>query len=124
MASGAWESIVLNGRRFTCKSDDSVKTKLPGYENETIVGGDGTMYIKKTRHAGSISDINVICNPANDDFEFLQGLQDSMDFFPVSGTKLDGTVYSGSMQLTDAIEHDDGENTVSLSLEGTLEKQG
>ncbi len=124
MASGAWESIVLNGRRFTCKNDDSVKTKLPGFENEIIVGGDGTTYQKKTRHTGSISDINVICNPANDDFEFLQELQDSFEFFPVSGTKLDGTVYSGNMQLTDALEHDDSENTVSLSLEGTLEKQG
>lgn len=124
MASGAWESIILNGRRFACKNDDSVKTKLPGFENEVIVGGDGSNWLKKTRHAGSISDITVICNPKNDDFEFLNELQNSMEFFPVSGTKLDGTVYSGTMQLTDAVEHDDGENTVGLTLEGTLEKQG
>lgn len=124
MASGAWESIVLNGRRFACKADDSVKVTLPGFENEVIVGGDGSNWLKKTRHAGKISDINVICNPANEDLEFLQELADSLEFFPVSGTKVDGTVYGGEMQLVEAIEHDEGENVVGLTLNGSLEKQG
>ena len=124
MASGAWESIVLDGRRFACKADDSVKVTLPGFENEVIVGGDGSNWLKKTRHAGKISDINVICNPANEDHEFLQGLADSMEFFPVSGTKVNGTVYGGDMQITKTVEHDDSENVVGLELSGKLEKQG
>jgi len=123
MASGAWESIIINGRRFTCKNDDSVKVQIPGYENEVMTAGDGSTFIKKKYHTGQISDINVFCNPKNDDFEFLQEVQNSMEFVPVSGTKLDGTVYNGEMQITDALEHDDSENTVSLTLMGKLEKQ-
>jgi len=123
MASGAWESIVINGRRFVCKSDDSVKVQLPGYENEVLTAGDGSTYIKKTYHTGQISDINVFCNRKNNDLEFLQEQQDSMEFLPINGTELDGTVYNGEMQITEALEHDDSENTVTLTLMGKLEKQ-
>lgn len=123
MASGAWESIVINGRRFTCKADDSVKVQLPGFSNEVLTAGDGSTYIKKEMHAGQISDINVFCNPKNDDLEFLQEQQNSMEFLPINGTKLDGTVYNGEMQITEALEHDDSENTVTLTLMGKLEKQ-
>lgn len=124
MASGAWESIIINGRRFACKSDDSVSFKLDGFENETITAGDGSAYLKKTRHTGSISGINVICIPENGDFEFLQETQDALDFVDISGTMLDGSVLSGKMQITDAIEFDSSENVAELTLEGHLEKQG
>ncbi len=88
-----------------------------------MTAGDGSTYIKKEMHAGQISDINVFCNPKNDDLEFLQEQQNSMEFLPINGTKLDGTVYNGEMQITEALEHDDSENTVTLTLMGKLEKQ-
>lgn len=48
MASGAWESITIKGRRFTCKADDDVNYHLSGgFENEVLVQGDGTMQQKK-----------------------------------------------------------------------------
>lgn len=123
MASGAWESIVINGRRFACKNDDSVTYKLDGFENEMIVGGDGSQYQKKTRHVGAISGLTLICNLENGDPEFLNDCQKSLDFFPVSGTMIDGTVLGGEMQFTDQLEFDSSENTCGVSLEGHLEKQ-
>ena len=49
MASGAWESIVINGRRFTCKADDDITFNLGGFKNEAIVQGDGSFTEKKER---------------------------------------------------------------------------
>lgn len=123
MASGAWESITINGRRFTCKADDDVTYHLSGgYENEILPQGDGTMQMKKTRVSGAISGININIDDSRDDLEFIEQCQNGTDFFPVTGTKVDGTVLSGSMQITDKNDVSSAENTLELSLEGTLEK--
>lgn len=122
MASGALESIVIKGRRFTCKADDEAEILLSGYSNEEIVQGDGSVKWKKTRHAGHISGINVNIDDARDDLEFLQECQNSLDPFDVTATKVDGTVYSGSVQITDEIPENAGENTVELTLVGEIEK--
>lgn len=124
MASGAWESIVIDGRRFACKSNDNVNYTLDGFENEVMTGGDGSTYLHKTKHTGSISSITLFLNNENEDASFLQQVQDKMDFVSVSGTMIDGTVLSGNMQLTDKLEINSGENTVGVSLEGHLEIQG
>ncbi len=122
MASGAWESIVIDGRRFTCKADDDVTYNISGFQNEILPQGDGSNQIKKTRHAGKISGINVTIDDGRDDFEFLQQVQDKLEFVSVSGTKVDGTVLSGNMQLTEILEASSAENTIELTLEGSLEK--
>lgn len=123
MASGAWESITINGRRFTCKADDDVTYHLSGgFENEILPQGDGTMQMKKTRVSGAISGININIDDSRDDLEFIEQCQNSTSFFPVTGTKVDGTVLSGSMQITDKNDVSSAENTLELSLEGTLEK--
>ena len=44
MATGAFESIVIGGRRFATKADDSVETLLKGKTNETIMHGDGSFH--------------------------------------------------------------------------------
>lgn len=122
MASGALESIVINGRRFTCKSDDSCEIELPGFHNETIVHGDGSTTYKKIRHTGHISGINIFMDVERGDLEFLQEAQNGLEPFDVSATEVDGTVYSGSMQITAEIKKTSGENTVSITLEGSVEK--
>lgn len=123
MASGAWESITINGRRFTCKADDDVNYHLSGgFENEILMQGDGSMQQKKTRVPGAISGININIDDSRDDLEFIEECQNSLDFFPVTGTKVDGTVLAGNMQITDKNDVSSAENTLELSFEGTLEK--
>lgn len=122
MASGTLESIVINGRRFTCKSDDDVEIELPGFSNESIVHGDGSVTYHKTRHTGHISGVNIILDNDRDDLEFLQDTQNGLDPVAVSATEVDGTVYAGSMQLTDELAKTTGENVVGITLEGNLEK--
>ena len=122
MASGCIESIVINGRRFTTDADDSCEITYDGFENE--VKRDGSMRIVKSRHSGKIEGLNILMDPARDDQEFIQEAQDSLDFFDVSATLVDGVVVGGSMQLTEAVATDLKEGTASITLEGTLEKLG
>lgn len=119
MASGAWESIIIDGTRYSCKADDSVTVKLPGFKNEVLVAGDGTNYLKKTKEQGSISGLNIFCVP--EEFVELKEKQDSLSFLDVSGTMIDGTTVSGYMQITDAVELDSSENVVGITLEGNCE---
>ena len=124
MASGCIESIVINGRRFTTDADDSCEITYDGFENEVKPNGDGTMRIVKSRHPGSIEGLNILIDRENDDMEFLKECQDSMDFFDVSATLVDGTVIGGSMQLTDAVKADMKEGTAGITLNGSCEKLG
>lgn len=122
MASGALESITINYRRFVCKADDEANIKLSGFSNEEIVHGDGSISWKKTRHAGELSGFSVQLDDLQSDFEFLQDVQNGLEPVPVTATKVDGTVYSGVMQITEELEENVGENTCELTLVGTLEK--
>ena len=124
MASGCIESIVINGRRFTTDADDSCEITYDGFNNEVKPNGDGTNRIVKSRHAGAIEGLNITLNSENDDMEFLKECQDSMDFFDVSATLVDGTVIGGSMQLTDAVKADMKEGTAGITLNGSCEKLG
>lgn len=124
MASGCIESIVINGRRFTCDAEDTCEITYDGFNNEVKPNGDGTNRIVKSRHTGAIEGLNIILNSENDDMEFLKECQDSMDFFDVSATLVDGTVIGGSMQLTDAVKADMKEGTAGITLNGSCEKLG
>jgi len=124
MASGCIESIVIGGRRFTVDADDSCEITYNGFENEVKPNGDGSNRIVKSRHTGKIEGLNLVMDTTRDDQEFLQGLQDSCEFFDVSATEVDGTVIGGSMQLTEALTTDLKEGTCGITLEGSLEKLG
>lgn len=124
MASGCVESIVINGRRFTCDAEDKCSVTLGGFDNEVKPNGDGTNRLIKSRHAGKIEGLNVIVDNSKDDQEFLQESQDSLEFFDVSATEIDGTVLGGKMQLTESLPNDLKEGSVGITLEGSLEKIG
>jgi len=117
-AGGALTSIVINGRLFTCDAEDEPKFKLPGYENEVAANSDGTFRQKKTRVAGTITDINIVTDDDRDDQEFIEESAASLDFLAISATKIDGTLISGSMQITDEKTLDGKANTMSISLAG------
>ena len=124
MASGCIESIVINGRRFTTDGEDTCEITYNVCHNEVKPNGDGTNRIVKSRHVGAIEGLHVTLSNENDDMEFLKECQDSMDFFDVSATMVDGTVIGGSMQITDAVKADMKEGTAEITLNGSCEKLG
>lgn len=122
MASGALESITLDGRRYSCANDDTVNIAVDGWTNETIQHSDGTFSVKKTRMPGHVTGVNVKCDNGKDDEEHLQGLAARLEPFPFSCTEVDGTVHTGQVIITDQAERDLSTNYVELSLEGHVEK--
>ena len=117
-SSGALESIVIGGRRFTCDSEDEPKFKLPGFENEVLPNSDGTFRQKKKKVAGTITDINIVIDDSRGDQAYIEETAANLDFVDVSATKVDGTLVSGSRQITDEKVLDGGANTMSISLAG------
>ena len=117
-AGGALESIAINGRRFTCDAEDEPKFKLPGFENEVVANADGTMRQKKTRVVGTITDINIVTDDSRGDHQFIEETAASLDFVAISATKIDGTLISGNMQMTDERTLDGKANTMAISLAG------
>lgn len=117
-AGGALVSIVINGRLLTCDSEDEPKFKMPGFENEVVANSDGTSRVKKTRVVGTITDINIVTDDSRGDEAFIEETAANLDFVPISATKIDGTLISGSMQITDEKVLDGKSNTMAISLAG------
>jgi len=117
-SSGALESIVIGGRRFTCDAEDEPKFKLPGFENEVLPNSDGSFRQKKKRVPGTWTDLNIVIDDSRGDQAYIEELAASLDFVDVSGTKVDGTLVSGLMQITDEKVLDGGANTMAISLAG------
>jgi hypothetical protein len=121
--SGPVESIVFAGRRFPLDGEDAVKITLSGMKNEIKFNGDGSRRIIRSRVHGSIKDANVQITHGNHDLEYLRELQSTADFFDVSVTLCDGTIYAGEMQFVDDITEDTQQGVAAVSLEGDIEKQ-
>jgi hypothetical protein len=121
--SGPIESITIAGRRFPTDAEDTGTITLSGKKNEVKRSGDGGKRLVRSFRTGSIKGLNVVITHENNDLEYLSDLQTKSDFFDVSLTLTDGTVYAGSMQFTDEIAEDTKEGTASVSLEGDLEMQ-
>jgi hypothetical protein len=121
---GPIESITIKGRRFACDGEDSAKIQLGGFNNELKPNGDGTPRQIKSRKLATISDLNPKIDPANGDLEYLQEIQNGFEMADTAITLVDGTVYSGAMQITDEVEYDAKEGTAGLSMAGSLEIQG
>jgi len=121
--SGPIESITIAGRRFPVDGEDAGNVVLSGFKNEVKFNGDGTKRIIRSRASGSIKNLNVQITHENKDLEFLRDQQSTSDFFDVSITYCDGTIYAGSMQFVDDITEDTQQGTAGISLEGDLEQQ-
>jgi hypothetical protein len=121
--SGPVESITIAGRRFPVDGEDAGNVVLSGFKNEIKFNGDGSKRIIRSRANGSIKNLNVQITHENKDLEYLRDKQSTSDFFDVSLTYCDGTVYAGSMQFVDDITEDTQQGTAGISLEGDLEMQ-
>jgi hypothetical protein len=121
--SGPIESITIAGRRFPVDGEDAANVTLSGFKNEIKFNGDGSKRIIRSRANGSIKNLNAQITHENKDLEYLRDKQSTSDFFDVSLTYCDGTVYAGSMQFVDDITEDTQQGTAGISLEGDLEMQ-
>jgi hypothetical protein len=121
--SGPIESITIAGRRFPVDGEDAGNVVLSGFKNEVKFNGDGSKRIIRSRANGSIKNLNVQITHESKDLEYLRDKQSTSDFFDVSLTYCDGTIYAGSMQFVDDITEDTQQGTAGISLEGDLEMQ-
>ena len=122
---GSIESITLDGREFPVAADAEAQRKLGGFENEIELNGDSSARIIKTRVALMIEGLTVEVDDDRGDHEYVQGLADGNDFFPIVITYASGISYQGSAQLTGDIQASSQKATMPITLKGpgTLTKQ-
>lgn len=121
-AGGAFESIVLNGRQFSCDAESEPEVDINDYENEVKPNSDGTFRISKTRKVNSIEGLTISINTDTDDLEFIKDLNARLEPFSISATRVDGGVYSGEVMLTDDLKYNEKEETMEITLQGRIER--
>jgi len=124
MIGGPFTSHILGGRRFTCDAEDTAQIQPQGRNNEGKPNGDGSIRYTQSRVAGVLEGTNLVFDPANGDDDFLNELKDTGKAFPYSGTANDGTVWSGSVQITGDLKFNYKEGVVPVTLTGIFQKQG
>jgi hypothetical protein len=120
--SGPLESTNIAGRRFAVDGEVDAAMALSGFTNEVKPNGDGSFRLVKARKTGRANTVPIVMDDQRDDEEFIQGIMDSMEFVTISFTKVDGTVYKGSMQIVEDPETSTKEGTKELSFMGSLGK--
>lgn len=118
---GAFESITLKGRRFTCDAESEPEVDLSGFSNETAPNSDGTFRIKKTRKIQTIEGVEIQVDPALGDTEYINKLQDELEPFAFTATRVDGGVYSGEVVLTDDTKYKEKDGTMEITIQGRIE---
>ena len=115
---GSIESVTLDGRTFSAAADAEVQRKLGGFENEVQANGDGTGREIKVRTPWSLDGLALDIDDDQGDHEFLQGLQDSSGFFPITATYASGKVWQGSGQIVGETQYSNQNTTATVSLMG------
>lgn len=122
---GSIESVSLSGRQFAVAADAEVNRKHGGWENEVMANGNGSARIVKTRVPFMLDGLVVEVDDSRGDVEYLQGLANRNDFFPIDITYASGAVYQGVAQIVGELQasSQSATATVSLSGPGTMTKQ-
>lgn len=119
-ASGAFESIVLDGIRFTCDAEDEPEVDLTEWDNEVKPNSDGTFRTVKTRHVQTIESLNIEIDVDRGDLDSINKMKASLEPISMSATRVDGNVYSGSVMIADETKFNDKESTMEISLHGKI----
>jgi hypothetical protein len=122
---GSIESITLEGRTFSVAADAEIQRKLGGWENEVQANGDGTARIIKTRVPLAIDGLVVAVDDDRGDHEFLQGLANRFDYFPIAITYASGLTYQATAMITGETQASNQNATAAITLmgPGVLTKQ-
>jgi hypothetical protein len=120
---GPIESITIKGRRFPVDAESDMDLNLGGYTNEVKPNGDGSSRLVKARRLAKLSGGSLSVDNDRGDNEFLQIVADDTDLVDVDVTLVDGTVYSGNMQISGDFTYKTMDSICEIELVGTLEKQ-
>lgn len=115
---GSIESISLAGRLFAVAADAESQRKLGGFENEVQSNGDGGARIIKTRMPLKLDGVAIEIDDARGDQEYIKGLADGNDFFPIVITYASGESYQGRAMLTGETQASSQSATMPITLEG------
>lgn len=115
---GSIQSISIRGRLFPVASDAEANKKLGGFENEVQANGDSTARLIKTRVPWSIDGLQVECNDARADHEFLKEIADGLDFVAITMELASGVVYEGTGQIVDEVQASSQSTTATITLMG------
>ena len=115
---GSIESITLDGRPFPVAADAEATRKLGGWENEVQANGNGSARIIKTRVPLSIEGLQVETSDFRLDQEYLQGLANRNDFFPIAITYASGITYQARAQITGDFGGNSKNATTAVNLMG------
>jgi hypothetical protein len=115
---GPMESVSIAGRNFAGAGDADVNMKLGGFENETQMNGNFTGRQIKTPVPASLSGMSLSIDPDKDDQEFLQEIADGNEFVPTTITFANGSVYSGTLQVSGELQFASQTATAPLDMTG------
>lgn len=115
---GSLESVMLDGRNFPVPADVEAQRKLGGWENEVQANGDSTARLIKTRVPFSLDGLTVEIDDSRGDHEFIQGLANRNDFWPVALTYASGITYQGTCQIVGEFQASSQSATAVISLQG------
>lgn len=122
---GSIDTVNIAGRNFAATADNEAQLTLSGFTNEIQPNGNGTARIIKTRVPGGIEGLQIEIDDARNDHQFLQDAANSNDFFTVSITLVDSTVYDGDMMIEGDFSRSTQSSTATVNLMGpALRKQG
>ncbi len=115
---GSIESIALDGREFAVAADADSNRKLGGFENDVQANGNGTARLVKTRVPPMLDGLTLSIDDARADHEYLQGLADRNDFFPIVITYASGQSYQGRGQITAEMQVGSQNTTAQVTIMG------
>lgn len=121
-ANGAFESVVLGKRRFTCDAESEAEVDLSEWDNEVKPNSDGTFRTLKTRHMQKIEGITLDIDVSRGDMEFINEAKASFKPLSFSATRADGGIYDGEVMITDSTSLNDNESTMEITLEGRIKR--
>ena len=115
---GSIESLGLAGRSFPVAADAEAQRKIGGFENEVLANGNSTARLIKTRIPLSLDGVVVEIDDNRGDQEYIQGLVDSNDFFPIDITYASGITWQGTAQIVGENPASSQSATAPISLMG------
>jgi hypothetical protein len=115
---GSIASMTLDGREMAVAADAEANRKLGGFENEVLANGNGTARLIKTRVPLALDGMTLEINDDNADHEYLQGLSNRNDFFPIIITYASGLSYGGTAQITGETQASSQSATATVNFMG------
>lgn len=117
---GSLIEFTLAGRVFSVAADGDSNRSLKGYNNEIVSNGDGSVRMIKTMMPWKHDGIVAVVDDQRGDHEFIQGLSDLKDLFPITATYASGITYQGNGQIVGEFQYSSQSSTCTLSLSGEL----